>query len=202
MDNESSIFKKISNAKAPMYVPKMNEYIDFEITKLEGFFSVLHFHSGAFTPSVLQELKCFVEKSKAMIHDEYNLVSISCDNPSALKAFSRLSQAKGGLGGLSNVLVADRTGEICKALQVYDERNHRAFPSYIILDKDMKIVAKFTGDHNVSLNPEQVLDVLKQVMTPTKAKTKHSEGEIKKPSEVSGGQTNGDTDKEEVKVKA
>ena len=181
--------KKISNAKAPMYVPKLDEFIDFEITKLEGFYSVLHFHSGAFTPSVLQELKCFVEKSKALIQDEYNLISISCDNPSSLKAFAKLSQSKGGLGGLSNVLVGDRTGEICKALQVYDEKNHRAFPSYIILDKDLKIMAKFTGDHNVSLNPEQILEVLKHLITPAKAS---------KAMEVSGGKTEDETVKEKA----
>ena len=65
---------------------------------------------------------------------------------------------------MNNVLVADQTGAISKAFQVYDEENHRALPSYIILGKDMKIQAKLTGDHNVSLSPEPVLQMLKQLM--------------------------------------
>ena len=164
MDLESQIFKTVSSCKATMYVPKIETYKEFDVKELQGYYSILHFYSGNFTAAVLPELKCFVDKSKSLISEEFNLVSVSIDNPSSMKAFIKLRTDQGGLFGMNNVLVADQTGAISKAFQVYDEENHRALPSYIILGKDMKIQAKLTGDHNVSLSPEPVLQMLKQLM--------------------------------------
>ncbi len=77
------------------------------------------------------------------------LFGIITDSIDAHKAFSQLEQSQGGLKGLDIVLLSDPTGEFCKLFQIYDESTHSAYPSYVIVDTELKVVFKTTFDPKI-----------------------------------------------------
>ena len=161
--NKSYIMSKMPKLEAQIYVPKTGEYYEFNSYELGGSFSVLVFYSGNFCSGVLPELHELKSVSRKTIKD-YNLLAISTDTKESHRAFSHLGPEVGGLKNLNFVLVSDHTGEWSKTFQVYDESSHRAFPSYIILSADMRILYKATFDHNVGGNPNHIIEILNYLM--------------------------------------
>ena len=161
--NKSYIKSKMPMLEAQMYVPKTGEYYEFNSYELGGNFTVLVFYSGNFCSGVLPELHELKSVSRKTLKD-YNLLAISTDTKESHKAFSHLGPEEGGIQNLNFVLVADHTGEWSKTFQVYDESSHRAFPSYIILSADMRILYKETFDHNVGGNPNHIIEILNYLM--------------------------------------
>ena len=169
--NQSYIMSKMPKLEAQIYVPKDGEYYEFNSYELGGNFTVLVFYSGNFCSGVLPELHELKSVSRKTLED-YNLLAISTDTKESHKAFSHLSPEQGGLQNLNFVLVADHTGEWSKTFQVYDESCHKAFPSYIILSADMRILFKESFDHNVGGNPNHIIGILNQLMEDTKVSDK------------------------------
>ena len=161
--NKSYIMSKMPKLEAQIYVPKTGEYYEFNSYELGGSFSVLVFYSGNFCSGVLPELHELKSVSRKTIKD-YNLLAISTDTKESHRAFSHLGPEVGGLKNLNFVLVSDHIGEWSKTFQVYDESSHRAFPSYIILSADMRILYKATFDHNVGGNPNHIIEILNYLM--------------------------------------
>jgi len=142
-DNHST--KKVSN---------------LELENFKGSFVVLLFYSGDFEPTVSVELMTFQDALKEL-QDEVNLLAISTDTIESHKAFAHLAKEEGGLQGQQCILVEDKTGDISKNYHVFDATRHKAFPAYIIIDKDGKVVASMINDKKVGGNPHEVVRIIR-----------------------------------------
>ena len=83
-------------------------------------------------------------------------------------------------GKLKPKELSDQTGEISKMFNVYDQSTHKAFPSYVILSPELEVVAKFTSDHNVAIDPMTMVGILEQLLvSPKDAKFKDTKKDLK-----------------------
>ena len=77
--------------------------------------------------------------------------------------------------GLKVALLSDQTGEISKMFYVYDQSTHKAFPSYVILSPELRVVAKFTSDNNFPIDPMTMVEILEQLLVYSKAAKTNNE---------------------------
>ena len=143
------IGSKVPEFEKDVYLPKTDVVGILKREDLEGVFSVLYFFSGDFDPGVLPEISELKKMTSSPDNgsagiSNYNLLAVSTDSIDAHKVFSQLEQSKGGLKGIDVVLVSDQTGELCKMFQIYNESCHSAYPSYVILDPEVKVISKTT----------------------------------------------------------
>ena len=148
------------------YIPYTKERVKVNMDDFIGQYTVLIFYPGDFGPLVLAELMGFQEAAKELLENVYSL-AISTDTLESHKAFAELKKEEGGLQGLNEniILVEDKTGDISRKYQVYDVATHQAFPTYIIICDEGKVVASITNDHNMGGNPHEVIRILNACMT-------------------------------------
>jgi len=158
------IGSKVPEFEKDVYLPKTDVVGILKREDLEGVFSVLYFFAGDFDPGVLpeiSELKKMTSSPDNARISNYNLLAVSTDSIDAHKAFSQLEQSQGGLKDIDVVLISDKTGELCKMFQIYNESSHSAYPSYVILDPEVKVVSKTTFDPNVGGDINSIFNILK-----------------------------------------
>ena len=173
------IGSKVPEFEKDVYLPKTDVVGILKREDLEGVFSVLYFFAGDFDPGVLpeiSELKKMTSSPDNARTSNYNLLAVSTDSIDAHKAFSQLEQSQGGLKDIDVVLISDKTGELCKMFQIYDESSHSAYPSYVILDADVNVVSKITFDPSVRGDVNSVFNVLRYLMNEDAAKRDDSKG--------------------------
>ena len=161
------IGNEVLDFEKDVYLPKTGEVGILKKEDLEGVFSVLYFYSGDFDPGVLpeiSELKKMTTSPASAGISNYNLLAVSTDSINAHQAFSKLDQTQGGLKGIDIVLVSDQTAELCKMFQIYNESCHSAYPSYIILDPEVKAISKTTFDPKVGGDISYIFNVLKSLL--------------------------------------
>ena len=161
------IGSKVPDFESDVYLPKTDVVGILKREDLEGVFSVLYFFAGDFDPGVLpeiSELKKMTSSSDNAQISNYNLLAVSTDSIHAHKAFSQLEQSQGGLKDIDVVLISDKTGELCKMFQIYNESCHSAYPSYVILDPEVKVISKTTFDPNVGGDINSIFNVLKSLL--------------------------------------
>ena len=161
------IGSKVPDFESDVYLPKTDVVGILKREDLEGVFSVLYFFAGDFDPGVLpeiSELKKMTSSSDNARISNYNLLAVSTDSIHAHKAFSQLEQSQGGLKDIDVVLISDKTGELCKMFQIYNESCHSAYPSYVILDPEVKVISKTTFDPNVGGDINSIFNVLKSLL--------------------------------------
>lgn len=108
--------------------------------------------------------------------DHLNFLAISNTPPA--KAHELFCQFGGNNKGLKDhvkaAMILDRNGAVSKEFNIFDfsqlytssgNEEKKNFPSYVFLDPDLKVVAKFTPEHNVPIDPKKILEV---VMPPKK----------------------------------
>merc|ERR1739838_68405 len=158
------IGSKVPNFEKDVYLPKTDVIGILKREDLEGVFSVLYFFAGDFDPGVLpeiSELKKMTSSPDNARISNYNLLAVSTDSIDAHKAFSQLEQSQGGLKDIDVVLISDKTCELCKMFQIYDESSHSAYPSYVILDADVNVVSKITFDPRARGDINSIFNILK-----------------------------------------
>ena len=160
------IGSKVPEFEKDVYLPKTDVVGILKREDLEGVFSVLYFFSGDFDPGVLPEISELKKMTSSPDSgsagiSNYNLLAVSTDSIDAHKVFSQMEQSQGGLKGIDVVLVSDQTGELCKMFQIYNESCHSAYPSYVILDPEVKVISKTTFDPNVGGDITSIFKALK-----------------------------------------
>ena len=179
---------KVPEFESNVYLPKIDAIEIMNQDEMEGAFTVLYFFPGDFGPGVLPEVselkKSLTSSSSESPTTSLNLLCVSTDSIDAHKAFSQMEQSQGGLKGLDIVLVSDQTGELCKLFQVYDESTHSAYPSYIILDTELKVVLKTTFDPKVGGDAQYVVNALKYLMNEESAQKDDKKPDFKANKEV------------------
>ena len=159
---------KVPDFEINVYLPKIDAIEIMKQDDMEGAFTVLYFSPGDFGPGVLPEVselkKMLASSESESLGMSFNLLYVSTDSIDAHKAFSQLEQSQGGLKGLDIVLLSDPTGEFCKLFQIYDESTHSAYPSYVILDTELKVVFKTTFDPKIGGGVHSVFNALKYLM--------------------------------------
>ena len=189
------IGSKVPDFESDVYLPKTDVVGILKREDLEGVFSVLYFFAGDFDPGVLpeiSELKKMTSSSDNAQISNYNLLAVSTDSIHAHKAFSQLEQSQGGLKGIDVVLVSDKTGELCKMFQIYNESCHSAYPSYVILDPEVKVISKTTFDPNVGGDINSIFNVLKSLLN-------ESTMDDKKDKDNTGGDKNDFSTRDDTK---
>merc|ERR1739838_17956 len=157
------IGSKVPNFEKDVYLPKTDVVGILKREDLEGVLSVLYFFAGDFNPGVLpeiSELKKMTSSPDYARISNYNLLAVSTDSIDAHKAFSQLEQSQGGLKDIYVVLISDKTGELCKMFQIYNESSHSAYPSYVILDPEVKLFQR-PFDPNVGGDINSIFNILK-----------------------------------------
>ena len=152
------------NLEVDAYIPKQKTYERINLQDLNGHFSVMIFYSGDFTNLPLDELNKFKTESRKLKED-FNLFAISTDTKEAHKAFCQLEMTEGGLNGIDITLISDKNAKISMELNIFDSTSHRAFPSYVLLNKELQILAKFTSDHTIGGNPSVIVDMMNTFMS-------------------------------------
>jgi len=160
------IGSKVPEFEKDVYLPKTDVVGILKREDLKGVFSVLYFFSGDFDPGVLPEISELKKMTSSPDSgsagiSNYNLLAVSTDSIDAHKVFSQMEQSQGGLKGIDVVLVSDQTGELCKMFQIYNESCHSAYPSYVILDPEVKVISKTTFDPNVGGDITSIFKALK-----------------------------------------
>ena len=158
------ISSKVPEFNKDVYLPKTNSVENMKLQDLEGVFTVLYFYPGDFELEVMPEISALKKNAESGGISNFNLLGVSTDSVEAHEAFSVLEQSQGGLKGTEIALISDRTGDLCKFFQVYDESNHSAFPSFVILDPEVKIVSKTIFDRKIGGDAVSVLNILKYLM--------------------------------------
>ena len=77
----------------------------------------------------------------ALAKTDCNLVAVSTDSLEAHRVFATTC-----LRDQDIPLVEDRTGEITRSFQVYNEASHSAVPTTFILDGEGKVMASIRSD--------------------------------------------------------
>ena len=90
------------------------------------------------------------------------MLAISTDTVESHKAFAEMKQSDGGLQDLGITMVEDKTWNIRKKFNVFDMATHQAFPAYVIIDNEEKVVASFINNHNIGGNPQEVVSIVKE----------------------------------------
>ena len=180
---------KVPEFERNVYLPKIDAIEIMKQNDMEGAFTVLYFFPGDFGPGVLPEVselkKILASSSSESPTTSFHLLCVSTDSIDAHKAFSQMEQSQGGLKGLDIVLVSDQTGELCKMFQVYDESTHSAYPSYVILDSELKVVLKTTFDPKIGGDAQYVFNALKYLMNEESAQKDDKMVDLKADTEVS-----------------
>jgi len=137
-----------------------------ELTSFKGKYTILLFYTGNFGPSLLADLMSFQEATKKfeMSNNEVHLLAISTDTVASHMVFGELSQEEGGLQGQEIILVEDKTGEISRKYHVYDAANHKALPTYIIIDDEGEVVASIINDKKVGGNLHEIVRIVSACM--------------------------------------
>ena len=175
----------VSDFEASVYLSD-DEHFDGKLNpkELAGVHTILFFFSGNFFGPVNEDLTVFLEAARSgeflKLGLDLNFLAISTDSVEAHRMFCHVGKENGGLMGLKVALLSDQTGEISKMFNVYDQSTHKAFPSYVILSPELKVVAKFTSDHNVAIDPMAMVGILEQLLvSPKDAKSKNIKKDLK-----------------------
>ena len=88
--------------------------------------------------------------------DHLNFLLISNTPPAnAHELFCQFGENNKGLKDhIKAAMILDRNGAISKEFSIFK------YPSYVFLDPDLKVVTKFTQEHNVPIDPKQILEVV------------------------------------------
>ena len=88
--------------------------------------------------------------------DHLNFLLISNTPPAnAHELFCQFAENNKGLKDhIKAAMILDRNGAISKEFSIFK------YPSYVFLDPDLKVVTKFTQEHNVPIDPKQILEVV------------------------------------------
>ena len=162
--DECIIDKSFPNLEVDAYIPKLKTFKRIKLQDLKGHFTVLIFYSGDFGNLPLDELNKFQTVSRKL-NEDYNLFALSTDTKEAHEAFCNLEMTEGGLNGLNIPLISDKNAKICKKLNIFDSTSHRAFPSYVLLNKELQFLAKYTSDHSIGGNPSMIVEMMNNFMS-------------------------------------
>ena len=175
----------VSDFEASVYLSD-DEHFDGKLNpkELAGVHTILFFFSGNFFGPVNEDLTVFLESARSgkflKLGLDLNFLAVSTDSVEAHRMFCQVEKENGGLKGLKVALLSDQTGEISKMFNVYDQSTHKAFPSYVILSPELEVVAKFTSDHNVAIDPMAMVGILEQLLvSPKDAKSKNTKKDLK-----------------------
>ena len=202
-ETKCMIGSTVPDFEASVYLAD-DEHFDGKLNpqELAGVHTVLFFFSGNFFGPINEDLTVFMEAAKSGEFSHHgvdlNFLAVSTDSVKAHKLYCQVSKENGGLKGLKVALLSDSTGEISKMFNVYDQSTHKAFPSYVILSPDLQVVAKFTSDHNVAIDPMAMIGVLEQLLLSKAAGegTKTEPGKEKRSKEASKPKKDSKTDSE------
>ena len=202
-ETKCMIGSTVPDFEASVYLAD-DEHFDGKLNpqELAGVHTVLFFFSGNFFGPINEDLTVFMEAAKSGEFSHHgvdlNFLAVSTDSVKAHKLYCQVENENGGLKGLKVALLSDSTGEISKMFNVYDQSTHKAFPSYVILSPDLKVVAKFTSDHNVAIDPMAMIGILEQLLISktTVEGTETESGKKKKSKEVSKSKKDSKADSE------
>ncbi|KAF6213453.1 hypothetical protein GE061_011172 [Apolygus lucorum] len=142
-------------SKLQKYASKTQE------TSTRGQYVVLLFYPLDFTFVCPTEITAFSDHSDEFLKSNCQVIATSCDSEFCHLAWSQTPRIQGGLGKNHIPILADRTAQIAKDYEVYDEENGIPFRGLFIIDDIQHLRQIIVNDLPVGRSVEETLRLVR-----------------------------------------